>query len=220
MNYSQLKRVLEEGLHHDHTTDGEYHNSEIKQSLDIRKFFHEPMANVLKEKQSRKPLKSIQPTVINGSTMKTRTLVLKHQLTVKYLIFWPRGQLLVEKKKKTTTTTNLTRSRRKKTSKSHPTTSKIATFWTPPSPQNFRCPPWGGYGYFLELHNSCIIHVENIGDEKLNLDLITIGIHWTKIKGAYFVAKVTCNVENYHDDFSLITGHLFHVIAIRTTVDE
>ena len=173
----------------------------------------------LKKKQSRKPLKSIQPTVINGSTMKTRILVLKHQLTVKYLIFWLRGQLLVEKKT-TTTTTNLTRSRRKKTSKSHPTTSKIATFWTPPSPQNFRCPPWGGYGYFLELHNSCIIHVEKIGDEKLNLDLITIGIHWTKIKGAYFVAKVTCNVENYHNDFSLITGHLFHVIAIRTTVDE
>lgn len=34
MNSSQLKRVLEEGLHHDHTIDGEYHNSEIKQSLD------------------------------------------------------------------------------------------------------------------------------------------------------------------------------------------
>ena len=136
MNSSQLKRVLEEGLHHDHTTDGEYHNSEIKQSLDIRKFLHEPMANVLKEKLSRKPLKSIQPTVINGSTMKTRILVLKHQLTVKYLIFWQRGQLLVEKtkKKKTTTTTNLTRSRRKKTSKSHPTPSEIATFWTPPPP--------------------------------------------------------------------------------------
>ena len=99
MNSSQLKRVLEEGLHHDHTTDGEYHNSEIKQSLDIRKFLHEPMANVLKKKQSRKPLKSIQPTVINGSTMKTRILVLKHQLTVKYLIFWLGGQLLVEKKK-------------------------------------------------------------------------------------------------------------------------
>ena len=49
MNSSQLKRVLEEGLHHDHTTDGEYHNSEIKQSLDIRKFLHEPMANVLKK---------------------------------------------------------------------------------------------------------------------------------------------------------------------------
>ena len=62
--------------------------------------------------------------------------------------------------------------------------------------------------------------MEKIGDEKLNLDLITIGIHWTKIKGAYFVVKVTCNVENYHNDFSLITGHLFHVIAIRTTVDE
>ena len=50
MNSSQLKRVLEEGLHHDHTTDGEYHNSEIKQSLDIRKFLHELMANVLKKK--------------------------------------------------------------------------------------------------------------------------------------------------------------------------
>ena len=62
--------------------------------------------------------------------------------------------------------------------------------------------------------------MEKIGDEKLNLDLITIGIHWTKIKGAYFVAKVTCNVENYHNDFSLITGNLFQVIAIRTTVDE
>lgn len=45
----------------------------------------------------------------------------------------------------------------------------------PPSPQNCRRPPWGGYGYFLELHNSCIIHVENIGDEMLNLDLISIG---------------------------------------------
>ena len=142
MNSSQLKRVLEEGLHHDHTTDGEYHNSEIKQSLDIRKFLHEPMANVLKEKLSRKPLKSIQPTVINGSTMKTRILVLKHQLTVKYLIFWLRGQLLVEKPK-TTTTTNLTRSRRKKTSKSHPTTSEIATFWIPPLPSEFSLPSVG-----------------------------------------------------------------------------
>lgn len=62
--------------------------------------------------------------------------------------------------------------------------------------------------------------MDNLGDEKLNLDLIAIGIHWTKIKGAYFVVKVTCNVENYHDDFSLITGNLFHVIAIWTTVDE
>ena len=32
--------------------------------------------------------------------MKTRILVLKHQLTVKYLIFWLGGQLLVEKKQK------------------------------------------------------------------------------------------------------------------------
>ena len=31
--------------------------------------------------------------------MKTRILVLKHQLTVKYLIFWLGGQLLVEKNK-------------------------------------------------------------------------------------------------------------------------
>ena len=151
--------------------------------------------------------------------MKTRILVLKHQLTVKYLIFWLRGQLLVEKTK-TTTTTNLTRSRRKKTSQNPSHHIGNCHLLDPPSPQNFRCPPWGGYGYFLELHNSWIIHVENIGDEKLNLDLIAIGIHWTKIKGAYFVVKVTCNVENYHDDFSLITGHLFHVIAIRTTVDE
>lgn len=49
VNSSQLKRVLEEGLHHDHTTDGEYHNSEIKQSLDIRKFIHGPMTNVFKK---------------------------------------------------------------------------------------------------------------------------------------------------------------------------
>lgn len=49
MNSSQLKRVLEEGSHHNHTTDGEYHNSEIKQSLDIQTFLHEPMANVLKK---------------------------------------------------------------------------------------------------------------------------------------------------------------------------
>ena len=35
MNSFQLKRVLEEGLHHDHTTDGEYHNSEIKQSPNL-----------------------------------------------------------------------------------------------------------------------------------------------------------------------------------------
>ena len=175
MNSSQFKRVLEEGLHHDHTTEGEYHNSEIKQSLDIRKFLHEPRANVLKKKKSRKPLKSIQPTVINGSTMKTRILVLKHQLTVKYLIFWPRGQLLVEK---TTTkkTTNLTWSRRKKTSKSHPTPSEIATFWTPAPPLRISVALRGEwYGYFLELHNSCIIHVKNMGDEKLNLDTITIG---------------------------------------------
>ena len=154
MNSCQLKRVLEEGLHHDHTTDGEYHNSEIKQSLDIRKFLHKPKANVLKKKkQSRKPLKSVQPTVINGSTMKTRILVLKHQLTVKYLIFWLRGQLLVEKTK-TTTTTNLTRSRRKKTSQNPSHHIGNCHLLDPPSPQNFRCPPWGGYGYFLELHNS------------------------------------------------------------------
>lgn len=44
--------------------------------------------------------------------------------------------------------------------------------------------------------------MENIGDEKLNLDLIAIGIHWTKIKGAYFVVKVTCN--------SKITMMTFH----------
>ena len=62
--------------------------------------------------------------------------------------------------------------------------------------------------------------MENIGDEKLTLHLIAIGIHWTKIKGAYFVVKATCKVENYHNDFSLITGNLFQVIAIRTTVDE
>jgi len=49
VNFSQLKRVLEEGLQHDHTTDGEYHNSEIKQSLDIWKFIHEPMTNVFKK---------------------------------------------------------------------------------------------------------------------------------------------------------------------------
>ena len=57
------------------------------------------MTILLKKKQSRKPWKSIQPTVINGSTMKTRILVLKHQLTVKYLTVWPREQLLVKKKK-------------------------------------------------------------------------------------------------------------------------
>ena len=139
------------------------------------------MANVLKEKQSRKPLKSIQPTVINGSTMKTRILVLKHQLTVKYLIFWLRGQLLVEKTK-TTTTTNLTRSRRKKTSQNPSHHIGNCHLLDPPSPQNFRCPPWGGYGYFLELHNSWIIHVENIGDEKLNLDLIAIGFTGLKLR--------------------------------------
>ena len=33
--------------------------------------------------------------------MKTRILVLKHQLTVKYPIVWPREQLLVEKEKQT-----------------------------------------------------------------------------------------------------------------------
>ena len=34
----------------------------------------------------------------------------------------------------------------KERKKSHP--SKIASFWTPapPSPLNFRCPPWGGGG--------------------------------------------------------------------------
>ena len=154
--------------------------------------------------------------------MKTRILVLKHQLTVKYLIFWLRGQLLVEKKKKHNNNNQpYSKPPEKDLEKpSHHIENCHLLDPPPPSPQNFRCPPWGGYGYFLELHNSCIIHVENIGDEKLNLDLITIGIHWTKIKGAYFVAKVTCNVENYHNDFSLITGHLFHVIAIRTTVDE
>ena len=52
VNSSRLKRVLEEGLHHDHTTDSEYHNSEIKQSLDIRKFLHKPKANVLKKKKT------------------------------------------------------------------------------------------------------------------------------------------------------------------------
>lgn len=31
--------------------------------------------------------------------MKTRILVLKHQLTVKYLTVWPSEQLLVKKKK-------------------------------------------------------------------------------------------------------------------------
>lgn len=136
MNSSQLKRVLEEGLHHDHTTDGEYHNSEIKQSLDIRKFFHEPMANVLKEKQSRKPLKSIQPTVINGSTMKTRTLVLKHQLTVKYLIFWPRGQLLVEKTKKQQQPT-LLGAAGKRPRKAIPPHRKLPPFGPPPPPLRF-----------------------------------------------------------------------------------
>ena len=158
--------------------------------------------------------------------MKTRTLVLKHQLTVKYLIFWPRGQLLVEKTKKTTTTTNLTRSRRKKTSKSHPTPSEIATFWTPPPPplRIFVALRGEGMAIFwnytihvlftwkIEVMKSWILTWLQLEDKN--------GIHWTKIKGAYFVAKVTCNVENYHNDFSLITWHLFHVIAIRTTVDE
>ena len=153
--------------------------------------------------------------------MKTRILVLKHQLTVKYLIFSLGGQLLVEKKQKQQQQQpTLLGAAGKRPRKAIPPHRKLPPFGPPRSPQNFRCPPWGGYGYFLELHNSCIIHVENIGDEKLNLDLIAIGIYWTKIKGAYFVVKVTCNVENYHDDFSLITGHLFHVIAIRTTVDE
>ena len=113
--------------------------------------------------------------------MKTRILVLKHQLTVKYLIFWLRGQLLVEKTK-TTTATNLTRSRRKKTSQNPSHHIGNCHLLDPPSPKNFRCPPWGGYGYFLELHNSCIIHVENIGDEKLNLDLITIGFTGVKLR--------------------------------------
>ena len=131
MNSSQLKRVLEEGLHHDHTTDGEYHNSEIKQSLDIRKFLHEPMANVLKKKQSRKPLKSIQPTVINGSTMKTRILVLKHQLTVKYLIFWLRGQLLVEKKKQQQQQPTLLEAAGKRPRKAIPPHRKLPPFGPP-----------------------------------------------------------------------------------------
>ena len=28
------------------------------------------------------------------------------------------------------------------------------SFSDPPTPRNFRDPPWGGYGYFLEPHNS------------------------------------------------------------------
>ena len=35
-----------------------------------------------------------------------------------------------------------------------------------PSPQNFRCPPWGLYGYFLELHNKrpgCLFKGSNWG---------------------------------------------------------
>ena len=112
----------------------------------------------LKKKQSRKPLKSIQPTVINGSTMKTRILVLKHQLTVKYLIFWPRGQLLVEKTTTKTTkkTTNLTRSRRKKTSKSHPTPSEIATFWIPAPPRRISV---ALRGEGMAIFWNCTIHV-------------------------------------------------------------
>jgi len=160
--------------------------------------------------------------------MKTRILVLKHQLRVKYLIVWPRGQLLVEKTNKQTNKqtkkkqpTNLTRSRRKKTSKSHPTPSEIATFWTP-VPSEFSLPSVGrvwlfsGATQFMYYSRGkyrwWILTWLQLEDKN--------GIHWTKIKAAYFVVKVTCNVENYYDDFSLITGHLFHVIAIRTTVDE
>ena len=159
--------------------------------------------------------------------MKTRILVLKHQLTVKYLIFWPRGQLLVEKTTTKTTkkTTNLTRSRRKKTSKSHPTPSEIATFWTPAPPRRISV---ALRGEGMAIFWNCTIHVLFMWKiwvmkswiwTRLQLEDKN-GIHWTKIKGAYFVVKITCNVENYHDDFSLITGHLFHVIAIRITVDE
>ena len=152
--------------------------------------------------------------------MKTRILVLKHQLTVKYLIFWPRGQLLVEKMK-TTTTTNLTRSRRKNTSKSHPTTSEIATFWTPPPlPSEFSLPSVGRVWLFSGTTQFIYYSRGKYRWWKVESWLDCNWIHWTKIKGAYFVVKVTCNVENYHNDFSLITGHLFHVIAIRTTVDE
>ena len=75
--------------------------------------------------------------------MKTKILVLKHQLTVKYLIVWPRGQLLVEKKTKQNKTTKTNKQTNKPTllgapgkrsRKATPTPSEITTFWIPHPP--------------------------------------------------------------------------------------
>ena len=63
--------------------------------------------------------------------MKTRILVLKHQLTVKYLIFWLRGQLLVEKKKKQQQRPTLLEAAGKRPRKAIPPHRKLPPFGPP-----------------------------------------------------------------------------------------
>ena len=152
MNSFQLKRVLEEGLHHDHTTDGEYHNSEIKQS----------------------------PNLLGAAGKRHRKAILPHR---KLPPFGPPPPLRIFVALRE---------------------EGMAIFW------NYTIHVL--FTWKIEVMKCWILTWLQLEDKN--------GIHWTKMKGAYFVVKVTRNVENYHDDFSLITGHLFHVIALRTTVDE
>ena len=87
------------------------------------------------------------PTLNKISLMKTKILVLKDVnskisdslLNRAAVSFW---QL-----------TSLTRNQRKKASKSHLPFARKLRPLDPPSLRNFSCPPWEGYGYFLELHS-------------------------------------------------------------------
>lgn len=75
-----------------------------------------------------------------------------------------------------------------------PTPWEIASFWTPPSPRNFRCPPLEGErcGYFLELHIAEIsIHVN--GTNKPLGHCIYMQLYIQSL----FTVKTTSNCNRY-----------------------
>ena len=60
----------------------------------------------------------------------------------------------------------------------------------PSTPWNFRDPPWGGYGYFLEPHIVIII-VKSDGMGSLHRKQICIGTDWFK----HF--EIVIEINNY-----------------------
>ena len=84
-------------------------------------------------------IRSIQPTVLKSSSIKTTILALKRRLTIKDMAACPTEELILSN----------SLAIRKQDLEKPPLLLENRLPLNPPSPQNFRCP--GGFGYFLEL---------------------------------------------------------------------